>query len=305
MKLLKDPLLHFLVLGFGLFALYAFISPDAVPDDNPKRITVTREALLTLVQYRTKTFQPQLAASRLDNMSKAQLKRLIDEYVREEALSREAKALGLGREDYVIKRRMIQKVEFITQGFADAAIKVSDDDLKIYYDKHRDKYREPGNITFTHVYFKSDGRGMNAAVALAKAELQRLQAQSAVFSDAPKFGERFPYGVNFVERTREHVASQFGQDMTAKIFELSPDDNRWQGPFASSYGAHVVMIIKKTDARTPSFDSVKDRVESDVVRERRKALSDKAVQAIVEGYKIDLQLTGKDGKRITLDGLEG
>ena len=99
LKFLKDPLAHFLALGLGLFLLYAAFNPGGGTGDDPKRIVVDRDALLTFVQYRTKTFQPKLAAARLDAMSGERLKRLIDDYVREEALHREAKALGLGRND--------------------------------------------------------------------------------------------------------------------------------------------------------------------------------------------------------------
>ncbi len=78
-KFLKDPLTHFLALGLGLFLLYGVLNPDGGGGDDPKRITVDRDALLTFVQYRTKTFQPKLAAARLDAMKGEQLKRLIDD----------------------------------------------------------------------------------------------------------------------------------------------------------------------------------------------------------------------------------
>ena len=174
LKFLKDPLAHFLALGLGLFLLYAAVNPDGYRADDPKRIVVDRDGLLTFVQYRTKTFQPKLASARLDAMSGEKLKRLIDDYVREEALHREAKALGLGQNDYIIKRRMIQKIDFITQGFADAVIKVSEDELKAWYEANKERYREPAFITFTHVFFNAESRTPAEAKALAEAKLPKL-----------------------------------------------------------------------------------------------------------------------------------
>jgi hypothetical protein len=295
LKFLKDPLAHFLALGLGLFLLYGAINPDGGGTDNPKRIVVDREALLTFVQYRTKTFQPKLAAARLDAMSSEQLKRLIEDYVREEALHREAKALGLGRDDYVIKRRMIQKIDFITQGFAEAVIKVSDDDLKAYFEANKKRYREQAFITFTHVFFDAERRDAGKAKALAAVKLDELRSGAVPFSDAPKHGERFPYGLNYVERTRNHVESHFGKPMTKALFELEPDDSAWRGPFLSSYGAHLVMVVKKRDARYPALKEVRARVEADFKSERKKELSDKAIKAIVDTYTVAIDL--KDKKR--------
>jgi hypothetical protein len=138
-KILKDPLVHFLVLGLGLFVLFDLVASDDAAYDS-KVIDVDRDALLTFVQYRSRAFQPQAAAARLDSMSEEELERLISDYVREEALHREAKALGVDKNDYIIKRRMIQSIEFITDGFVTAAVDVSDDDIAAHYEANRENY---------------------------------------------------------------------------------------------------------------------------------------------------------------------
>ena len=298
-SILGDPLLHFLVLGLGLFVIHGALSPEGGrTDTDPKRIVVDRDALLTFVQYRTKTFQPKLAAARLDAMSGAELKRLIDDYAREEVLHREAKALGLGGNDYVIKRRLIQKLEFITQDLAEAVVKFGEDELKAYYAAHKARYREPAHITFTHVFFATERRSRSQAMALAEAKLAELRDGPAPFSDAPGHGERFPYGVNHVERTRDHVTSQFGREMTGALFALKPAGNVWHGPLLSPYGAHLVMVASRKDARTPPLEEVRTRVEADLKSERRKAQSEKAVQALVGRYTVEINLKGKAGKTL-------
>ncbi len=298
LKFAKDPLAHFLALGLSLFLIFAVLNPDLGGQDDPKRIRVDRDALLTLIQFRAKTFQPEMAEARLESLSQEQLQLLIDDYVREEALYREAIALGLNANDYIIKRRMIQKIDFITQGFADAIVKISDDDLKAYYDANRDRYREQAFITFTHVFYSTEHRSAAEAKAMAEEKLATLQSDAALFSDAPKHGERFPYGVNYVERTRDHVESHFGGDMASALFSLDPVDGVWRGPFLSPYGVHLVMAVNRKDARYPPLDEVRDRVEVDLISQRRKELSEKAIKAIVDTYKVEVDLRDGDGKDV-------
>jgi hypothetical protein len=297
-KVVRDPLFHFLTLGLCLFLVYAAVNPNSNVADDPKRIVIDQETLLTFIQYRTKTFKRDLAEARLDAMPTKQLKQLVDDYVREEALYREAKALGLGAEDYIIKRRMIQKVEFITQGFAEAVVNVSDEDIKAHHAAHIKNYREPGNITFTHVFFDAERRKPSETKLLAAEKLEALRAAGAAFSDAPRHGERFPYGVNYVERTKDHVASHFGAQMAETLFQLEPAEGVWQGPFVSSYGTHLVMVVKRADERDPPLNDVKSRVKADIVRTRRKEQADRAVQAIVDGYEVKLEIDSKAGKKL-------
>ncbi len=298
LKIVKDPLAHFLALGLGLFLLFGLLNPDAGDSNDPKLIRVDRDALLTLIQFRAKTFQPEMAEARLESLSQEQLQSLIDDYVREEALYREAIALGLDANDYIIKRRMIQKIDFITQGFADVTIQIGNDDLKAYYDTNRDRYREQAFITFTHVFYSTEHRTAAEAEALAEEKLAMLQSDAALFSDAPKHGERFPYGVNYVERTHDYVKSYFGGDMVSALFSLDPADGVWRGPFLSPHGAHLVMVVKRKDARHPPLDEVRDRVAADLTSERRKALSEKVIKAIVDTYKIEVDLRDGDGKDV-------
>ena len=136
-KLIKEPLVHFLAIGLGLFVLFEFVAGDDAAYDS-KIINVDRDALLTFVQYRSRAFEPQMAAARLDGMSEAELDRMIKDYVREEALHREALALGMDKNDYVIKRRMIQSIEFITDGFVTAAVEVADEDVETYFEANRE-----------------------------------------------------------------------------------------------------------------------------------------------------------------------
>ena len=292
--ILREPLVHFLAIGAALFVLFDLVAPEESNLDS-KTIVVDRDALLTFVQFRSKAFNPEVAAARLDALGDAELSRLIDDYVREEALHREALALGMDQNDYVIKQRLIQSLQFITNGFVSAAVDVSDEEIAEYYEANRDDYYVDPYVTFTHVYFSNDRHGREQARQLAETQLAELNDQNVPFSESTRHGERFLYNVNYVERTEDFIASHFGKAMAAAVFELEPDDSRWYGPFESAYGHHLVMLTKRTEGVYPPLDEIADSVREDALRIKLDEQNDRAVQAIVDTYDIrmgDVRGTG-------------
>ena len=284
-NLLKDPLLHFLAAGLALFLLFDLVAGDAA-DYDAKVITVDREALLTFTQYRSRAFEPEMAARTLDSMSDEQLEKHIAEYVREEALHREAKALGMDQNDYIIKRRMIQSIEFITDGIATATVDVTDAEVAAHYAANRDKYYVNPYITFTHVFFDRERRDRDTAYRLANVKLAELNDTQTPFSDAPRHGDRFPFFVNYVERDPMFVTSHFGPMMAEQVFALEPAEGIWRGPFESEYGLHLVQLTRKAEGRYPALEEIADAVREDAERDAVAEQKDKAIQAIVETYEI-------------------
>ena len=288
-KILTEPLLHFMLLGVGLFVLYGFVAGDDAAYDE-RVIVVDRDNLLTFVQFRARAFEPGAAAAYLDKLEGAELDRLIDDYVREEALHRQAIALGVDENDYVIKRRMIQSIEFITNGFVTAALSLEDEDVKAYFEANKDDYYISPFVTFTHVYFGKDERGTDAALALAEAKLAELNAASVPFAEAPGYGERFPYFLNYVERDPEFVASHFGRRMSEELFAIEPDDATWRGPFESPYGYHLVLLSRKVEGRFPDFEEISDRVRGDAEQVELDRMQDEAIRGIVSTYEVRREL---------------
>jgi hypothetical protein len=284
-RFLREPLVHFLAIGISLFVLYEFVAPADANLDS-KTIVVDRNSLLTFIQFRSKAFNPEVAAAKLDALREEELALLIADYVREEALHREALALGMDQNDYVIKQRMIQSLQFITNGFVASAVDVSDEDVAAHYEENKDDYYVDPYVTFTHVYFSSDRHGSEQARALAEAELVQLNAGEVPFSESTRHGERFLYNVNYVERTEEFVASHFGRGMAQAVFELGPDDGRWYGPFESAYGQHLVMLTRRTEGLYPPLEDIVDAVREDALRLAIIRENDKAVQAIVNTYDV-------------------
>ncbi len=290
-RLLKEPLLHFLAAGFLLFLVFNVTTDDSTSTDM-RVIDVDRNTLLTFLQFRTRAFEPELAAKRLDEMPAAELEALIDAYIREEALYREALALGMDKNDYIIKQRMIQSISFVTNGFVSASVEVSDAEARAFFEANADDFYQEPTVTFTHVYFGADGRNFDEARQLAEAKLEELNDKGVSFAEAPGHGELFPYSRNYVERTPAYVASHFGTAMSTRIFELDPDATNWQGPFESAYGMHLVLLVERVDGGIPEFDNVADVARSHAQRAAIEARQEEAIQAIVDTYEVRRDLGG-------------
>ena len=288
LQALKDPLGHFLVLGLALFALFAWVTRDEASSDD-RVIEVDRAALLTHIQYHARAFSPDAAAAHLDGMPDNELDRLIDSFVREEALYREALSLGMDQTDHVIKHRLVQSIEFITDDLALRTTEVSDDELKAYFETNRERYRIEPTVTFTHVFFNSERHGVEEARNLADEKLAELNRDRVPFTAAPGHGDRFLYLVNYVERTEDLVASHFGDEMARAVFALVADDANWVGPLQSRYGQHLVLLTGATAERNPELAEVEARVRADAERETAEKRRDAAIETLIDTYEVRRQ----------------
>jgi len=300
-RFLKEPLVHFLAAGLGLFVLFGIVNRDE-PDADPNVVTVDHDALLTFVQYRIKAFNPTLAEEKLSSLSDDELQRLIDDYVREEVLHREAVALGLGEDDYIIRRRLVQKLEFITEGFAEAGAKVDQSALRRYFDANKADYYVEPFVTFTHVFFETEDRPREQAHTAAEMKLVELNRNGVHFADAPQHGDRFLYHVNYVERTPEYVASHFGVPMAKAVFELEPNDFVWRGPFDSPYGVHLVLLTTNEPGRDPELAELEGRVREDARRAMIREETEAAIDDIVETYDVRIVYAREDAGEREAEG---
>ncbi len=295
-SLFRDPLTHFAGVGLALFLLFSAIGGIG-EETQGTDIHVDRNTMLTYIQYQTRNFDRDMAERRLAALSPTDQARLVDEFLREEVLYREGLALGLDADDYVIRRRLIQKVEFLAEGFADAGANLTEEELRTFFVENKTDYFVPPTVTFTHVFFdrtKHDGQEETRA----RETLLRLNEQSVPFADAPKYGDRFPFHVNYVAREKAFVASHFGAPMADSVFALMPADEgeRWMGPFRSEYGAHLVMMTARTEGQEAVFEDVQSRVTEEARRHRLAESMDRAVENIRAGYTItvDLGLEGTE-----------
>ena len=288
---IKEPLVHFLLGGLPLFAAYDLVSGEGASED-PTSITVDRAKLVTYMQYRAKTFDAARFNEALGGMPEDKLQSLIDSYVKEEALYREAKALGLDSNDYVARQRLIQQLTYITRGFIDASTQLTEADLTQYLQEHTERYREQAKITFTHVYFSFDRHGRDAALKLAEQQKDTLNSKQVPFHKALSYGDRFLYHSNYVGKEADLVGSHFNEAMKDQLFSLTPDDSMWQGPYMSPYGAHVVMVTSKSDSYSPPLSEIRGRVAQDALQDLGQRELDLALDDIVTAYdvRMDTQL---------------
>lgn len=289
--ILRQPLLHFLLFGALIFVTHA-LTQEAVPESESEseadamRIVVDRAVLLDYLQYQAQVFDPDAFAARLDAMSPAEVDALAAAYVREEALYREGLRMNLDVADYDIRRRVVQKVEFLLEGLAPNEVAPTEAELQAFYEANVADYAQDAVYDFTHIFF--DGQ-RDMAAARARAEALLADSSDIGFDAAAQHGDRYPFLQNYVERTRSFVASNFSADFVAQLDALVPGDS-WQGPLQSRYGWHLVMLRARSEGLTPPFSELRERVLEDY---RYEALLRSRVEAearVIGEYAVDLRL---------------
>ena len=277
-KILGDPLAHFFAIGAILFLAVSLAKPA-----QEEQIIADREALLSFIQYRSKAFEAQAAAAILDKMSADEHQRLADNYIREEALYREAQSLDLAEGDYVIRQRMIQKLEFIIDAVATASIP-TDEAIAEFYEQNKQNYFQEPGATFAHVFVRSENISPGAAMRRAQQLLENLRADNARLEDATRYGDRFLFHTNYVERTYDYIKDHFGDEATKVIFSDRTPLSSWSGPVRSEYGAHLIYVTSRSPGRVPPIDEIKTTLTEDMARAARRAQTDELTQAVVEKY---------------------
>jgi len=271
-RVIKEPLLHFLLIGLALFFLFAALNKDSAGPAN--RIAITRADIEQLQALFQRQWQRPPTPQ--------ELQALIEGRVREEVLYREALALGLDRDDTIVRRRMAQKVEFLV---ADTAVPSQPGEavLTAYLKDNPERYREPARVSFTHVYFSRDKRAARAATD-AEAVLKRLQATQGNTRNAPALGDRFMLAYDYADKGTDEVAREFGQAFADAIEKLPI--GKWSGPVASGYGIHLIYVSAREEARVPPFERIRERLATDWLTDQRKAANERAYQRLRSRYEI-------------------
>ncbi len=274
-RLLKEPLLHFFLLGSALFVAYGLIS-ETGRRSAPDEIVVTVGRVEHLAAGFAKTW--------LRPPSDAELEGLIDEWVRDEIAAREAIALGLDEDDSVIRRRLRQKLEFVSDDIA-AQTEPTDADLNAYLQAHPEAFRVGPSFTFSHVYLDPAKRGDD--LGRDTADLLAQLKQSGGRGDPSALGDSLLLERSFQSATNSELEKQFGRAFAAKLNELSPGE--WQGPVESGYGVHLVLVSERTEPRLPELAEVRDVVRREWVNARRIEANERFYQALLERYTVTIQ----------------
>ena len=272
----KEPLVHFLVIGAFIFLLFSILNKeeDTVSD---KKIVVSAGDIERLsANWAKKWNRPP---------TEDELRGLVESYIREEVYYREALALGLDRDDTVLRRRLMQKMEFLSNDLADL-ITPDETALNEYFLENQDKYELPARVSFTHIYFSQDKRGRQIFQD-ARDALDQIQAASPTVLRAPDLGDPFMLQYDFTLETPFEVARLFGRGFAEQLFQTAM--NSWQGPIESGYGLHLVRISEKVDARMPELASVIDKVRQDWMFEQRQKTNKAIYERFKERYEIVIE----------------
>jgi hypothetical protein len=205
---------------------------------------------------------------------------LIQSFVREEVLYREALAMGLDRDDTVVRRRLAQKIEFLAQDLATQG-EPGDAELRTFYQENAEQFEVPATVTFSHVYLNLDTRG-ESAFDDAKGLLEELRAGA----DPGQAGDRFMLQAHYADLTRQGVARNFGSQFAEAIFALTPGS--WEGPVQSGYGIHLVRVEGQREAYLPAFEEVRLRVRDEFISNRRREVDELFYERLREGYEITI-----------------
>ena len=286
-KLLKEPLVQFLIIALVLLGGERWINAEDYAYDQ-YHIQIDDQQLLQFMQLRAKTFKPDQAVAALAALGVKERQRLIDDYARNEVLFREAMALNLDKNDQIIRRRMIQKMDYLAQGFYDEAEPLTEQDLRDYFADQQQDYKKAAEATFTHVFISTQHRPSKEARAMADKLLSQLNTKQVPFENASRYGERFLYNRNYVNREDDEIGSHFGQSFQQAVFALSTGE-QWQGPVQSSYGWHLVLLVKNAAAYVPEFEEVSSAVFADAQRQQQREVKRQAIDKLMAKYQIETE----------------
>ncbi len=264
-KWLREPLLHFIVAGALLFALYGVVS-DSEPERDD-RIVVTTGQVEHMTSLFLKTW------NRLP--TERELTGLIDAYITEEILYREAMRIGIDKDDTIIRRRLRQKMEFLFDDYT--AIEPTEDELQVLLSSDPERYRTEPRISFEHIYLKDGSMGQ------AESLLADLRANRPVDANVVELGGLVP--PTFDDARHSEVANRFGPAFADQLFLQSP--GRWSGPIESPFGVHLVLVDSIVPGRLPSLAEI----SADVERDWRSARRAEAEQVIVDGLREQYVIT--------------
>jgi len=285
LPLLKEPLVHFLCAGVALFVVYASLDRSQLQEDPGTSVVpiVVAEAQLDHLTLTWKQLWDR-------EPTPQELTRLVNDYIREEVLYREAIELGLDSDDTIVRRRMAQKMAFLSKGAAPND--PTDEELRDWYDGNRQRYEFPDTVSFSHIYFSTEKRGPGAFDD-AKETLAGLKKEASPPSRAPERGDRFMTRYDFVSIGEQDLRNLFGGEFTLGVFEL--DSGAWHGPLESSYGVHLVHLTERSDRHVPEFEVVRTSVEMDWMQEQIQS-ANRALRGVLSrkyGGDIDAEVKSR------------
>jgi hypothetical protein len=276
---LKEPLLHFLLLGAAIFVLYDVL---AAKGSAPDEIYVSRGQQENLFNTFSRTWQRGPTAEEFQG--------LLRDYVRGEIAYRESKKMGLDQDDIVIRRRLRQKLELLAEDVASLSAP-TEEQLQAYLDQHNEEFRIEPVLSLRQIYFSRDRRG-------GQAEADALELLGRIANDGPdgqfeQFGDPLPLPAEIHRARAGELARMFGRVFVEGLQGIEP--GHWAGPVESGFGIHLVFIEEREEGRVPELAEVRDEVQREWLSQRRREAVDSLYERLGQNYTVEIEPLAQDG----------
>ena len=272
-RLFKEPLIQFLIIGAAIYGAYAlFGAPEE--DFRDTTIVVDSNRINSMIsEWEARWNRPP---------TRKEIDGLIQQYIREDVLYRQAVAMGLNEDDPITRRRMAQKLEFLTSDLAQMQ-QPSEGELEQYFQENQASYRDPDMISFSHIFIDPDARE-DATLDDAAEILAQLRSAGEPTEELLQLGDRFMLQNYFASATEMDIRRQLGSGFSEVVMELEP--GQWHGPILSGYGVHLVYVYDSIKAPSPVFENVQARVLEDWHEIKREEFNAQFLESLKSRYEI-------------------
>jgi peptidyl-prolyl cis-trans isomerase C len=277
-QLVREPLIHFLLVGAGIYAVYGFLASNE-NTEYERTVTISVGDIQTIADQWTRVWSRP--------PTEEELATAIRSHVRVQILYREALAMGLDDGDSVIERRLAQKIEVLARSLITPA-EPTDEILQTWLADNPEQFREPDLYTITHIFFDPDKRE-ETTLGDAQTALDKLKELNEVPPDFADYGDRFMLQNHYPERTELELRKLFGSGFVEKTVDLQPGE--WYGPVLSGYGVHLVLVNDVILAPQPSYDDIKLEIKELWMGEQIDEMSDRFLYELVSRYEVDVEKT--------------
>jgi parvulin-like peptidyl-prolyl isomerase len=271
---LCEPLVHFLLIGALLFAVNHYLNPVGGAAPSSKQIQLSLDDLAQLAVI----FQSQWRRE----PTPEELGRLVENKIQEEVLYREGLAMGLDKDDTIVKRRMAQKLQFLAEDVATAR-EPETAELKSWFEKNKAMFAQPPRVSFRHLYFSPDRRAQRARDDAARA-LSKLAGQPQDAKLAGALADPFMFQEYYRDRAPDYLGKEFGPQFAQAVAKLAPGS--WQGPIESGFGWHLVFVDTVIPGRVPNFEEIEPDVKTAWLSEQKALAWEKAYKEMRAKYTV-------------------
>lgn len=267
MPLLKEPVLHFFLIGCAVFAWFSFLNPGEQRIASQDQIVIDAKDIDRLVKQFSGAWQRMPTAQELSGMQ--------DSLLREEILVREARALGLDQNDLIVRNRLVQKMEFLTTSLSQA-LEPEEAVLRAHLAQNSDRFALQAEVAFEQVYLGQDATHDDVNAAL---DALNTGASSERYNTSTLLPTMQPLA------PRRQVDGRFGQGFFVALKDLPL--RAWGGPVQSGYGIHLVYLLERNAPQLPPFESIKEDVLFDWRRGLTSELTEAQFQTLKAKYDIE------------------